>query len=306
MATISCPKCHATLRRGSWEIFTNCPSCEAEWTVDPKETDKIRQRIVASAALYSVLSFVPVLGLFFGMVGTFWGFMAVRINRVVLGIGAVVVSTLVGIVCQPALTWWGIGHVADTRCRHSLTALSNSIYAYRTMTHQYPTLRTLIDMRFPVPTNCPSGGGQYFYFYPNQPDEPSTNGVASSSDTSNTAAVLEAASSAAAVPPPVVPAVEGPPPPLEGDADTLLVAELLPAHRTLHMFMTTDLTVHGLPHKEFQSLLKQPRNARFAAAFDKAYNIATAPKPKPGKPAASNAQASTNKTATADKGSSHK
>src|SRR6476620_4334019 len=103
MASYTCPKCEATLKKGSWELYTHCPECGEAWTVDPNASGRNLRRSKTLAVLFSVFSLIPYLGIVFGFRGVFWGMLAVRFRYVALGTTAALVSGIIGIGCQPAL-----------------------------------------------------------------------------------------------------------------------------------------------------------------------------------------------------------
>jgi hypothetical protein len=292
MAMITCPQCRYSFRKGSWEVFTHCPECNAPWAVDPDEPARVVDRVSTRACVYAGLSFVPVLGLVFAVLGAFWGYLAVKFNRVVLGTTTMLLSVTVGFACQTVLIYWGIGQYKDYACQRDLTTLSNSVYAYRTLTHSYPPdLAHLANLRLPAPTTCPFSGGPYLYWNPSMKFVTREAATQATQAASQAATAPESPTTRGATTLPVIvwltAATQGAYEPIEsasrpaGDEwKTLMVAEVLPAHRTAHMCVTADCQVRAIPHRQFQQMLVQPENLQFARAFDKAWKAATQPAKK--------------------------
>jgi hypothetical protein len=259
--------CGDTLRKGSWEIFTHCPSCGQEWPVDPDEPQRVKRRIVRNAALWTLVSLVPGLGIVGGMVGAFWGYLAVKIKHPVLGTTAMIIGIVVGAMGQSLVAWWAVGERDQGRCQKELTTLAGSIRAYAQQTRHYPpSLADLKRLDLPAPTECPGGGGAYFYLAP----------------------VISPPASGGGLTPTTSP----------GNARTLMVAEVIQGHRRFRMCVTTDLEVRAVGQNAFDKLMAEPRNAAFARKFWRAWAATTQPdkKPAPAKtpgPTAASAPATT-------------
>lgn len=308
MASTTCPKCKISVRRGSWEYFTHCPECGVEWVVDPDLPARVQKKIMTSAVVYAALSVVPALGVLFGLAGAFWGYLAVKRDRVILGVSAMSFAILVGVVAQPVLIWWGIGFFSDAACKTRLTTLRDSIYAYHTLTGKYPpTLKAMADARLRAPTVCPSGGGEYYYLCPGTRAPASMPATAASQPSSAPTTVASWGPEATSLPATATSST-GPTtlpdsiPDISGDPRGLMVAEVLSAHRKVHMCIMGDLTVQALAHKEFEKLRAEPQNREFAKGFNKVWTAATQPAPK--KPPASQSATAASQSATTSSGPS--
>lgn len=280
-----------------WEVVTHCPHCGAEWVVDPDAQIKMIKKVALIAAFCAALSFLPLLGFLFGLAGTGLGILVFRLTKHGRGLAGLVISVVVGLGGQSYLAYWAYGYFTDRACQSNLTTLANSIYAYRTLSQTYPgSLKDMINLRLNVPTQCPVGGGKYIYAAPIDAGPASRTAVASGPTTAQVAA------SQANTPEAITPEARPPQasasqattanaaasmpasaPAVWGDDKTLIVAEALPEHRTERMCITSDLTVHGIPHAQFDQMLTLPQNKRMAAALDKAYRASTQPKEGKGK-----------------------
>ena len=149
MASYTCPQCGNTLKRGSWELLTHCPDCNAEWSVDPTAPARNLRKIRVFASVYTVLCLlpfaamylptpdgstlsvllclIPLVGAVAGILGMFWGYLAIKFRQSALGMVAMLVSATAGMVGQGAYTWWMFGQWDDHRCLTNLTTLSASI-----------------------------------------------------------------------------------------------------------------------------------------------------------------------------------
>jgi hypothetical protein len=260
---ITCPKCGDTLRKGSWEIFTHCPSCSTEWPVDPDEPQRVKRRIVRNAALWTLVSLVPIVGIVGGMVGAFWGYLAVKVKWAVLGTTAMIIGIVVGAMGQSLVAWWAFGEWDQSRCQNALATLAASLRSFRMDTGFLPQkLADLSRMGLPAPTECPGQGGAYFYLRPS---------------------------------------ADSPPLPHGGDS-TLVVAEINQGHRRVHMCITVDLVVRALGQNQFDKLMAEPQNAAFAKAFWPAWAAATQPDKKPAPAKAPSPAATRASTATTTSG----
>lgn len=336
MALVTCPKCKHTLRKGSWEVFTHCPECNAEWSVDPDEPRRVRFRIMIQAIACAVLSFVPIVGIAAGLVGSFWGVLVARKWNVLLGTIVLLVSMVVGVFGQSAFAWWGWGEYVDHACQTKLQVLADSIYAYRSFTGKYPpSLEAMRQHRLQLPDEC-LVGGPYFYMPPQetaavttQPLAASRTATGPSSTTSATAggfiiistqATTKAyestnwqdvyrastASSPSTSPttakgiPTNQPASTVSVPSQEsfGDSKTLIAAEVFASHRWHRMCITSDLVVRAIQHAQFDAMLKEPQNAAFAAGLTKFWAATTQPGKKEETPASGAASKPASKPAT--------
>ncbi|MFB3892631.1 MAG: hypothetical protein ACE15C_11480 [Phycisphaerae bacterium] len=301
MPTVTCPICRDTLKKGSWEIFTHCPSCGAEWPVDPDEPRRIKQKIITLAWTYAVLAFVPALGVIFGAMAVFWGYMAAKTRRALAGTVVMIIGMVVGIAGQPVLTYWGVGYLQDRACMADLQTLANSIYAYGQLTGQYPAdLKTLENLRLPVPSRCAWGsGGPYYYRSPSASTQPTTcsRPATAASGSGGTLMAETAPVTPTPAPRPRTTELVGPRPATRqatqpttapapdvfqkfGNDRTLMVAEVARGHRYLRMCITTDDVVRSMPHKEFDKLLEEPQNRAFAIGLGDAWRASTQPAAK--------------------------
>jgi len=331
MASTLCPQCKTLVRHGFWEIFDACPGCGAPWPVDPEARPQALSKLALVALAFALGAFIPVVGFLLGIAAVAMGYIASQLGRRVAGIAAIVLGVTVGIIGQPLLTYWGIGHYRDRACISDLTTLSDSIYAYRALTHRYPpNLEAMSAVRLPTPTECPVGGKTYFYMSPAESQAPASAPASAPCQPATQPAAAQA-ESAPACPgcamhrmpserpygasrpaghgtPTIMPSMPATcacrcasqPAEEAGDAHTLLVAEALPdEHRGGRNCITTDLVVRTVPEEAFAGMLKAPRNRRFAAGLDKAYRAATQPATQPAsQPASKPASQPTSRSAS--------
>src|SRR4051812_2615071 len=99
MASTTCPKCRITLSKGSWELYTHCPSCGEQWNVDSAAPARNLKRVKRLAVFFTLLTVIPYAGVVFGILGIWWGFLAVKFRYVVLGTTLMVISGVIGLAC---------------------------------------------------------------------------------------------------------------------------------------------------------------------------------------------------------------
>jgi hypothetical protein len=300
MASYTCPTCDITLKKGSWELFTHCPECQTPWIVDPRAPARNLRKVKTHAILYFVLSFVPIAGVVFGILGVFWGYLAIKFRYTVLGVTFMLLSAIVGLVFQSAFAWWGIGQLTDRQCLDQLQTLSASIRTYNDRHHRYPqSLPALTDEKLPAPTSC-IFGGVYFYLPPShwkimkiwrwKITTISANSPAPAPAEAPASAPAATRSADGALPlpgvcmtllPPVyyksfkaasmpalvleIPSAADKPSDL---ANSLMVTEIENKHRYTRNCLMADFSVREMPDAEFQRLLKLPQNRFFARTLE--------------------------------------
>jgi hypothetical protein len=301
MASFTCPKCNITLKKGSWELVEQCPDCATPWVSDEGVPKRSLRRVQVMAGIFAVLSFVPYLGLVFGILGVFWSYLAVKVRHVALGIVLMIVSTLVGLVGQGALVYHEVGVFEDHNCQQRLGWLGESIQEYRAKNGHYPeSLDVLEKGKFRTPKQC-FAGGKYFYLPPwgwkvagpgPTATAPSVLGV------DVLQAMTQQASSAPAMkaPMPSEPTVpeawaEGIPkeyqaalygatldvvqlPPVKAITEptnpsrVVMAAEVFPSHRYVRICLMADSTVRTMSAEDYEKLLSRPENAVFARVLE--------------------------------------
>ncbi|MFB3891637.1 MAG: hypothetical protein ACE15C_06390 [Phycisphaerae bacterium] len=284
MSVTVCPQCKGTVQRGPWEIVPKCPNCGADWPVEPGAPERMVRMIIRRAWLYGILSFVPVVGIAFGVLGLLWGFLAASRRRIATAVPVLLLSAIVGIVIQPFLAYWAYGYEIDRMCLADVTRLAEALQMYRSSSHDLPpSIAVLAEVEGPVPKRCRAGGGIYLYFHPSTATQPAirpptagqttlpATGPATApatlpTTTQSVPALAESAPtslSPAGQPASTQPATK----PAQSPDLQLLVAELKPEHRQVRMCITADLRVRAIPHAEFRRMLAQPYNHQFAAAM---------------------------------------
>jgi hypothetical protein len=284
------------MKKGSWEVITACPNCQTPWPADANAPARNIRRIQARCAIFTFLSFVPFLGIVFGVLAVFWGYLAIKFRHVMLGITVMLVAAVVGLICQPALIWWQIGQLFDKQCIGELTTLSNSFRTYKERHHYYPeSLEALRDKKekLQVPKRCFSGG-TYLYMPPwnwqitkpgSDPNEPSKVRleVVPLQPINREPAPSEPTipqAWASGVPMEYAPALhaasvevtELPVPTAIAEAQNLstllMVVEIQPAHRYERHCIMADLSVRAMSVEEYDRLLLQPQNAVLARVLE--------------------------------------
>jgi hypothetical protein len=295
MASYTCPKCNIILKKGSWELVTECPDCKTPWVNDPQESMRKLRRVHILATVFAVLSFVPFLGLVFGALGVFWGYLAIKFRHVALGLVMMVVSTVVGLVGNTALLWYQLGQFGDHHCEMQLATLGSSIKAYREKSGHFPeSMDALKKAKLETPKRC-FAGGTYVYL-------PPWNWKVGSGATTTAPATIEVEVLGAMTQPATAPAVHAPAPseptvplawasgvPTEYQAafhaakyevatlpmpkaiaeasnpsTLVMVTELNPAHRYEVYCMMADFSVRSMTPEAYEKLMQQPQNRVFA------------------------------------------
>lgn len=166
MASYTCPKCNIVLKKGSWELVTECPDCKTPWVLDATAAMGSLRRVQVLSTVFTLLSFIPFVGMVFGVLGVFWGYLAVKFRHVALGLMMMIVSTLVGLLGQSALIWYEVGQLEDYHCQSQLTTLAASIREFRQKNGYFPeSMEALEKAKFAAPKRC-FGGGEYVYLPP--------------------------------------------------------------------------------------------------------------------------------------------
>jgi hypothetical protein len=300
MPIVVCPKCQVSLQKGGWEVMSHCPVCNAQWSDETNVDQRRTEKVCARACLYTVLAFIPFLGLFFGVLGAFYGYLAVRMQRFVLGSVAMILGMIVGFVVQPLALYWGYGLYSDHGCVQSLKQVSAAIATYRQDYQAYPAnLAELAERVKGMPVNCPGSGGAYFYFRPGtavkvmkkravvaQTSAPSSTSVPASGPASMPATAAAPEFDEIILQP--LPRAT-----LAGDSQTLMITEVASSHRHVRLCIMSDLSVQTLSHEQFYELLQQPQNIHFAKAYDRAVKVAAGQIKKPEKKPALQATSAT-------------
>jgi hypothetical protein len=279
--------------RGSWEILTHCPSCKEEWPVDPAAPRRVKRAISVKAAVFCVLTCLPLAGAIWGIVNgmwtstdamcvlglglcaagiimgllsAFWGYLALRTKRTALGVAAMLVGVVIGVAAQSMVIWWLLGARDDSRCEREMAAFSRSVREYVGQTGCYP------------PTEAP-GGSEAKDGPTAQAAGPVPLNTLEKMKLPAPLACPQASEEYWYLPSSPLgrwwkmsncPLLAWPPQPLPfagGDAGTLLVAEKEQSHRRFRMCMTSDMVVRELPPRQFEALLALPRNIEFHDAI---------------------------------------
>jgi hypothetical protein len=287
MAHKTCPQCQTTVVTGFWEVFDNCPNCGMVWSTDPELKAQMIGKLALVSIACGVLSTVPVAGFFFGMAAVALGAVTLTKGRKTAGLTAIIMGAVLGLIGQPLLTYWGLGRLPEKSCESAMNTLAGSMYAYRGITHQYPTkLSNLSDVRLPAPEACPGGdGGKFFYISPDDlaaaaaapTSGPTTQDTQASQPTTGAAKaeVIQATSTTAPATTKATYVTSRPRD--KGNSRTLIAAEVYAGHRNRRTCMTSDLKALSIPFAQFDEMITRPENRVFAVKLDEAYRAATQP-----------------------------
>jgi hypothetical protein len=234
-------------------------------------SQKTQRKIVVRACAYTVLSFVPAIGFVFGLMGMFWGFLAVSKQRVAIGASAMFLSMCVGLIGQPFVTYWAYDRAMDAKCRSDMADLAKAIDAYQCSCNDYPRdLAALCRTVAKVPQRCMAGNANYLYFHPSTATQPAQSQPAATQACACVPVATQAAASAPAGPEAHAQAqpTAGPTTlPAKSPDLQLLVIELKARHRQMRECMTADLKMKEMLPREFADMLAMPYNHQFAAAL---------------------------------------
>jgi hypothetical protein len=259
------------------------------------------RRVLVMAGVFAVLSFVPYLGVVFGILGVFWSYLAIKFRHVALGLVLMVVSVLVGLVGQGALVNYEIGRFEDHNCQQRMGVLGASIREYREKNGHFPeSMDVLVKAKFKAPKQC-FAGGKYFYLPPwswrvagREPTAtgPSVLGVdvlrAMTQQASSAPAMKAPMPSERTVPeawaegipkeylgplygatldvvglPPVGEIVEA-----KNPSSVVMAAEIFPSHRYVRICLMADYTVRTLSPEDYEKLMARPQNEVFARVLE--------------------------------------